>query len=288
MKVINSHLRAVLDPEAKSSRRGSDNPPTALGPRSFSIASIEPVKSSPTRSQSTANLASVAPPAKEPDTAASEKASSFDLLHTQSGFQNFERWYLKALNSSRAASIPQRPAPDCWWPEAYCPPTALHEHAFLELMRVFTECAESDAMDFFDLLDYNFMGILGFSQIYIAMVLLAAMGSRQLTKFMYFHSSTLFAYLCKGCRFNAAPDCVTWARLLVLLRLLGVKGASLSEAGELHGMTPLSQIDATKFEEILFPLVLQLDRGIDIGEITVISECDRTSHVKAKKMCSVL
>merc|ERR1712126_488495 len=105
---------------------------------------------------------------------------------------------------------------------------------------------------------------------------------------MYFHSATLFGILQKGCRFNAAPECATWSRMIVLLRLLGVEGASLSEAGELHGMSPSSQIDSIKFEEILFPLVLQLDRGIDVGEITVISECDRSSHVKAKKMCSVL
>merc|ERR1712113_587409 len=124
------------------------------------------------------------------------------------------------------------------WPQAFCPPNALHEHAFMELIRVFADCSDSEAFDFFDLMDYDFMGFLGYAQVYIAICLVAALGSRQLTKFLYFHSTRIFGILSRGCRFKSAPGYVAWPRLLTLLRLLGAQGSLISRIGAEYSVAP--------------------------------------------------
>jgi len=174
-----------------------------------------------------------------------------------------------------------------WWPQAHCPPTALHEHAFAELLRAFAECTDGEAMDFFDLLDHDFLGALSTQQVYIAICLVAAIGSRQLTKFFYFHSTRIFGMLAKGCRFSAEEGCVAWPKLLMLLRLLGAPGHLISRVSTEHGVTPLSRLKYESFLEIVFPIVVQLDQGADVGEITVINEVDRHGHVRSK-MCTIL
>jgi len=218
-----------------------------------------------------------------------EECTPFDLLHTEKGFVAFEHWYRRALSTSSASGMPATPRPEVGllWPQVFCPPNALHEHAFIELMRAFADCTDSEALDFFDLLDHDFHGTLGLPQVYIAICLVAALGCRQLTKFIYFHSTRLFGILAKGCRFSAAPNRVTWARLMMLLRLLGTPGHLISKVCVEHGMTPLAQLKYDDFLDIIFPIMVQLDRGTDIGEITVINEHDRTATVRSK-MCTLL
>jgi len=218
-----------------------------------------------------------------------EVGSPFDMLYTEKGFLAFENWYRRLLANSHAASMPAAPRPELGflWPQVFCPPSALHEHAFAELLRAFAECSESEAVDLFELLDHDFRGMLSVSQVYLAICLLAALGCRQLTKFLYFHSTILFGMLSKGCRFSAAPGRVTWARMLVLLRLLGTPGHLISKVGIDHGMTPLAQLTHDQFLDVIFPIMVELDRGTETGEITVINENDRTGPVRSR-MCAVL
>jgi hypothetical protein len=175
------------------------------------------------------------------------------------------------------------------WPQAFCPPSALHEYAFMELLRAFTECSDSEAFDFFDLLDCDFLGMLALPQVFLAMCLLAALGSRQLLKFLYFHSTKLFAMLTKGCP-GVASECVSWPRLLVLLRLLGAPAHLVSRVGAETGASSYGLGDGLTYDEfleVMFPIMAQLDRGAEIGESTVINASDTMVHVKSRA-CTIL
>lgn len=229
--------------------------------------------------------------AKEVD---AEECSSFDILHTEQGFAAFGQWYRRILTSgsnSNASSTP-RPELGLLWPQAFCPPLLLHEYAFMELLRVFADCTDSEAFDLFDILDCNFMGMLGPPQVYFAMCLIAALGSRQLTKFLYFHSTQLFAVLSKGC-IASPPEHVSWPRMLVFFRLLGAPGHLVSRVGA-EGGGPFASVPGvakalryTEFLEVMFSITLQLDRGTEFGDSTVINESDRNCRVRSRT-CAVL
>jgi len=163
----------------------------------------------------------------------------------------------------------------------------LHEHAFLELLRTFVECTDSEAFDLFDILDCEFLGMLGVSQVYLAVCLVAAMGSRQLTKFLFFHSSHIFATLSKGCLLTAGPDRVAWPRIVTLLRLFGVPGHLISRASHENELEPLALLKYEAFLDVLYPLVVQLDRGAEFGESTMIIESDRGGHARSRT-CTLL
>jgi len=218
-----------------------------------------------------------------------EDCTAFDLLHSERGFVAFEQWYRRVLANAPGSGVSKMPAPELGmlWPQAYCPPNALHEHAFVELIHAFVECSDGEALDLFDLMDHSFLGMLGLPQVYVAICLVAALGSRQLTKFLYFHSSRLFGILAIGCRLSAKPEHVTWPRLLVFLRLLGAQSHLLSHVAADLGIAPLSQLRYDDFVEVVFAVASQLDRGTDMGECTVINEGDRVGHVRSR-MCVML
>lgn len=216
------------------------------------------------------------------------------MLHTEQGFAAFGQWYRRILASgsgSNAAATPRLEL-GLLWPQAFCPPHLLHEYAFMELLRAFAECTDSEAFDLFDILDCHFMGMLGLQQVYFAMCLIAALGSRQLTKFLYFHSTQLFEVLSKGC-IASPPEHVSWPRLLVLLRLLGAPGHVVSrvgtEAGGPFAAMPgaIGSLKYTEFLDVMFSITMQLDRGTEFGETTVINESDRMSRVRSRT-CAVL
>eukprot|EP00929_Paragymnodinium_shiwhaense_P014549 TRINITY_DN122460_c0_g1_i1.p1 TRINITY_DN122460_c0_g1~~TRINITY_DN122460_c0_g1_i1.p1 ORF type:complete len:296 (-),score=63.36 TRINITY_DN122460_c0_g1_i1:30-917(-) len=235
-----------------------------------------------------------APRSKDGD---NEESTAFDLLHQERGFMAFEQWYKRVLASAAAAhgnphaALHEQQAAALappFWPQVYCPPNLLHEYAFLELLRTFTECSDSEAFDLFDLLDCEFLGMLGLHEVYIAICLLAAHGSRQLTKFLYFHSTRLFGILSRGCKVTSAPEHVSWPRLVTFLRLLGTPGHLISRASTENGVSPLAQLNYEQFLEVLFPIAMQLDRGsAEFGESTVINECDRSGHVRSR-LCTLL
>jgi len=293
MRIHIPRLLAVLDPEATRQRRmGAASPIGSarstgsgrqdVGRDGEGVPRQRPAAAVP----ESARLGARPPPAKSED---EEPPTAFDLLHTERGFNAFEAWYRRVLASGAGASAPPAPRPELGllWPQAFCPPSALHEHAFVELLRVFAECAESEAFDFFDLLDYRFLGMLGLPQIYLAVCLIAALGSRQLTKFLYFHSNRLFEMLAEGC-VDAAPERVSWPRVLMLLRLLGAPGHLVSRVAEENHVENLAQLNYDEFVEVLFPIMVQLDRGAEFGESTVIHENYKVGHVRQSRMCTIL
>jgi len=220
-----------------------------------------------------------------------QDCTAFDLLHTEPGFTAFEQWFRRLCASGSCAGAAVAPHTDLGnlWSQAFCPPTALHEYAFMELLRAFAECSDSEAQDFFDLLDCDFLGMLSLPQVYLAMCLVAAQGSRQLLKFLYFHSTRLFAVLTKGCPSSAAER-VSWPRLLVLLRLLGAPGHLVSQIGAEAGVSSSAIGDGLTYDEfleVMFPVLAQLDRGAEVGESIVINESDRMVHVRSR-MCTIL
>jgi len=224
-----------------------------------------------------------------------DSCSAFDLLHTERGFMAFELWYQRIFASSPGAAAPSLPVDQLGmlWPQAFCPPNALHEHAFAELLRAFAECTDGEVFDFFDILDSECLGYLGYAQTYFAMCLIAAMSSRQLTKFLYFHSTRLFNILSQGCQLEAPPGNVSWPRLLMFLRLLGAPSHLISKVTIEHGVAQLAHITYEEFLEITYMVVAELDRGAECGEITVINEGDRIGDKMQKntvrsRMCAIL
>merc|ERR1712217_282317 len=192
----------------------------------------------------------------------------------------------------KAAALPRLDL-QLMWPQAFCPANALHEYAFMELIRVFAECSDSEALDFFDLMDYDYLGFLGYSQVYISICLVAALGSRQLTKFFYFHSNRIHLILSRGCRFSSPSACIAWPRLTTFLRLLGAQGSLISRISQENNIEALAQLSYEDFLDVVFPIVEELDRGVEFGEITVINEGDKmgnlqlTSSVRSRA-CAVL
>lgn len=294
MRVLTPRLLAVLDPAGGQQRRASRGQPLGSA-RSGGGSRISGTSATLGRDHSTAQVETARCPGRAANSAApvmhsdAEETGLFDLLHTEKGFNAFEQWYRRLLASGAAVGASAMPHADVGllWPQVYCPPNALHEHAFGELLRTFADCSDSEALDFFDLLDHENYGALGLPQVYMAICLVAAIGCRQLTKFAYFHSTALFGILAKGCRLCSPPEHVTWAKVLCLLRLLGAPGGLISRACVENDMTPLTQLKYDEFLAIMYPIMVQLDRGTDPGEITVINEGDRAGTVKSK-MCTIL
>jgi len=283
----------VLDPEGKNPRRLAGPSPmgsarsTGSGRQASGCVSTQSLGSSGGRSQQ--GLRPEASCKVESD--APQECSAFDLLHTEQGFMAFEQWYRRIFASGTSASAATVPRAELGllWPQAFCPPSGLHEYAFMELIRAFAECSDSEALDLFDLLDHDFLGMLALPQVYLGICLMAALGSRQLLKFLYFHSSNLFGVLTKGCP-SVASERVSWPRLLVLLRLLGAPSHLVSHVGAKTGVSFYAIGDGLTYDEfleVMFPIMSQLDRGAEVGESTVINEEDRMVNAKSRT-CTIL
>jgi len=265
--------------EASSERHRLSNPAAAIVGRLLEARLLETARSS---------QQAVAQAQQAVKDSAFEEYSAFDMLHTERGFSAFEQWYKRVLVSGAGASAPPLPQKDfgLLWPQAFCPPNALHEYAFMELVRAFADCSDSDAFDFFDILDYDFLGVLGLPQVYLGMCLIAAIGSRQLTKLLYFHSTNLFLVLSKGC-VEVPAERIAWPRVLTFLRLLGAPESLISRTVAGSGMHSATQLTYDDFLDVVYPIVVALDRGSHLGEGTVINENDRALHVRSK-LCSIL
>mmetsp|Transcript_28656 Transcript_28656/g.66063 ORF Transcript_28656/g.66063 Transcript_28656/m.66063 type:complete len:273 (+) Transcript_28656:53-871(+) len=272
MRVHVGRLLAVLEPDQSK--------PTRLGPSSPAAASrtigrpggiAQPDREgSNKRAEATANL------------------SAFDLLHTARGFSAFEQWYKRTLSASTVTQTSSTPRPELGilWSQCFCFPNALHEQAFLELLRVFAECSDSEAYDFFDILDSHFLGMLGLQQVYLAMCLVAAIGCSQVTKFLYFHSSWIFTTLAAG-SIEAPAEQVSWPRILTLLRLLGAPCAVVTKVcaeNGIHG--PLADLDYETFMAVLFPIAVQLDRGVRSQQGALVQ--NSAAGIDRSRLCVVL
>jgi len=175
------------------------------------------------------------------------------------------------------------------WTQVYCPPNLLHEHAFIELLRTFAECSESEAFDLFDILDCEYLGMLGLPQVYLAMCLVAALGCRQLKEFLYFHSTRLFKMLAKGCP-ETSFERISWPKLHLFLRLLGTPGHLVFRRSSDNDSPSSMCSDGLTYDQFLnflFPIFVQLDRGADTGESIVINESDRMMQVRSR-VCAIL
>jgi hypothetical protein len=300
MRVRNNVLLAVLDPEGKNLKKPVSASPIGSARSAGSGRQATGGAAGATPSAGFAGAKSLRHEASGPkgESEALVDCSAFDLLHTEQGFVAFEQWYRRvfASGSSSAASPLPRADVGLLWPQAFCPPSALHEYAFLELLKAFVDCSDSEAFDFFELWDYDFLGMLALPQVYLAMCLVAALGSRQLLKFLYFHSTWLFKALAKGSLewVGAAPEPkVGWPRVLMLLRLVGAPGHLVSRIGSENGVASPGFSDGLTYDEfleVMFPILAQLDRGAEIGESTVINESDRmvSGEQMRSRTCTIL
>eukprot|EP00927_Polykrikos_kofoidii_P065487 TRINITY_DN61239_c0_g1_i1.p1 TRINITY_DN61239_c0_g1~~TRINITY_DN61239_c0_g1_i1.p1 ORF type:complete len:268 (-),score=35.49 TRINITY_DN61239_c0_g1_i1:16-819(-) len=226
------------------------------------------------------------------DVEASLERSTFDMMHCEKGFNAFDQWYKRVLASVASGQggcfgfdgLADAPP---FWNQIYCPPNLLHEHAWVELLRTFVDCSDSEAYDFFDILDSESLAMIGMPQVYVGMCLIAALGSRQLTKFLYFHSTRMYKMLAVGCRLLAPPGCVTWPKLVSFLRIIGTPGYLISRAFVENNLSPLANIKYEEFLDVIYPIAVHLDGGSEIAETTHINESERVDNIKSR-MCTVL
>jgi hypothetical protein len=288
MRVRNNALLAVLDPEGKNPKRFVEPSPRGSARSSSSrpgVGSVIGYGAGRTGASAKLGLRQEAGKTLHED---APDCTAFDLLHTEHGFIAFEHWYRKVLATGAGSSASS--ASDSFkdvglqWTQVYCPPSLLHEYAFMELLRTFVECSDSEAFDFFDILDCEFLGMLETPQVYIAVCLVAALGSRQLCDFLYLHSSRLFKTLAKGCP-ETCFERVSWPKLHSCLRLLGTPGHLVfGSSNDRDIPSPLCSDGLTydDFLKFLYPIFVQLDRGAEIGESTVINEGDRIVQVRSR------
>jgi hypothetical protein len=290
MRVRNNVLLAVLDPEGKNPKRFVEPSPRGSARSSSSRPGVGSVIGyGAGRAGASAKLGLRQEASKGENEA--PDCTAFDLLHTEHGFIAFEHWYRKVLATGAGNASASESCKDTGlqWTQVYCPPSLLHEYAFMELLRTFVECSDSEAFDFFDILDCEFLGMLGAPQVYLAVCLVAALGSRQLKNFLFYHSSRLFKMLVKGCP-ETSPERVSWPKLHLLLRLLGAPGHLVFRISSDHDVPSVLCSDGLTYDhflKVLFPIFVQLDRGAEIGESTVINESDRMVQVRSRA-CVIL
>merc|ERR1712224_286912 len=211
-------------------------------------------------------------------------------MHSDRGYDAFQNWFKRAFDSPASSSHftgPLRTDLGLVFPLACCQPPGIPEYVFIEIMRTFAECTDDEALDLFDLLDYDLIGALDFRKVYFGLALLSAVGSRQCTKFFRVHSRVLFAMLTRGCP-TLNPQCpqkVAWPRLIVLLRVLGVPEHLIARLGQDFAVKQLDEINYDTFSAVMYVMLARLDRGVDFSETTVINETERMAHVNKSRSC---
>eukprot|EP00931_Biecheleriopsis_adriatica_P100666 TRINITY_DN75931_c0_g1_i1.p1 TRINITY_DN75931_c0_g1~~TRINITY_DN75931_c0_g1_i1.p1 ORF type:complete len:287 (+),score=36.46 TRINITY_DN75931_c0_g1_i1:80-940(+) len=218
----------------------------------------------------------------------SEECTAFDLLHTKPGFLAFTQWYVRQLPGTYEGRSARRPDLGLLWPQAYCAPHALHEYAFVDFLRLFVDCTDREALDFFDLLDSDCLGALTLQQVCIAVLLIAALGSRQLTKCLYVHSKRLFGLLSTGSQRSLRRRHVLWPRVQMLMQLLGAPWHLISRVCSQFAFQPLAKLTHDDFVEVMFPVTTQLDRGAsDLNDYSQVINTEKVNMPKSRA-CVIL
>ncbi|CAE8716759.1 unnamed protein product, partial [Polarella glacialis] len=212
-----------------------------------------------------------------------QEASVFELLFfTERGFQAFQQFYQRAIPGYGA---PEARGPKAelgfLWPQVHFHPHGLPEYAFMDFLRDFVNCTDGEALDFFEILDSDFLGVLSFQKVYAAVCIIAALSSRQLAKYVYMHSRHLYDLLSAGGR---TP--LLWPKVQMLQLLLGAPLDLISRICEKKA--PFAQLSRAEFDEAMFHVAAHLDRGgADPLAAEVINEMDRMGPVKSK-LCTIL
>lgn len=214
-----------------------------------------------------------------------EERTAFDLLHTGKGFMLFNQWYYRMITRNTQTITAPPPCLGSTWSQAFCPRLGLHDFAFVEFIRTFVDCSDSEAFDLFDLLDYRLLGILEFRPVYLAICLVAALGSHQLTKFLYFHSSFFFNLLAEG-SVATKSGCIALPRLITFLRILGAPTHLILRMIPTEGSEPMAQFRYEQFLEVSFLVMKELDQGSVFGASSVINEPDRSALTRSK-VCTI-
>lgn len=125
----------------------------------------------------------------------------FEQLHTNRGLFSFQDWLRTMLIDERdrldsvceAMQFLTLPSGD---------PGLISEFQFLTVLRGFCDCSKSDAFDFFDLLDIECDGYIGFPEMYLAVCIIVAKACKYGRKLMYLHGAALL----KTLRPEVEPD----------------------------------------------------------------------------------
>ncbi|CAL1169163.1 unnamed protein product [Cladocopium goreaui] len=227
-------------------------------------------------------------------TSDSEERAAYDLLHKEQGFQAFRSWYLQQLRqtqpetpdvgSARSMGSVEDAVGLCF--QAVPIPGTINEYAFMDFLRLFLNCSDAEAFNFFRLLDASMLGALKFQQVYLATVLVSALSSRQLTKCLYLHSRWLFETMTvEPLQGQGGPRLLPWPRLQSLFQLLGANWIFVSRNCPLTlGFSPQTHLTHDEFVEVLFCVLAQLDKDAVAKDAQVI----RPARTVKSKACTVL
>lgn len=172
------------------------------------------------------------------------------------------------------------------FPQAIPIPGTINEYAFMDFLRLFLECSDAEAFNFFRLLDASMLGALKFQQVYLATVLVSALSSRQLTKCLYLHSRWLFETMTVEPLQGQGVRLLPWPCLQSLFQLLGANWIFVSRNCPLTlGFSPQTHLTHDEFLEVLFCVLAQLDKDAVAKDPQVIRPTARTVKSKA---CTVL
>lgn len=233
----------------------------------------------------------------------SEERAAYDLLHKEQGFQAFRSWYLQQLrqtqpetprdvgsvaSTARSATGSARGVEDLGlcFPQAAPMPGTINEYAFMDFLRLFLNCSDAEAFNFFRLLDASMLGALKFQQVYLATLLVSALSCRQLTKCLYLHSRWLFETMTVEPLQGQGVRLLPWPRLQSLFQLLGANWIFVSRNCPLTlGFNPQTYLTHDEFVEVLFCVLAELDKDAVAKDAQVIRPA--AGRVKSKA-CTLL
>ena len=198
-------------------------------------------------------------------TSDAEERAAYDLLHKEHGFQAFRSWYYQQLRGAPHRETPREFFNDArelgvCFPQAVAIPGTVNEYAFMDFLRMFLDCSDAEAFNFFRLLDASTLGALKFQQVYLATVLISALSSRQLTKCLYLHSRWLFETLTVEPKGNGVR-LLPWPRLQSFVQLLGANWIFISRTCPMvMNFNTRTHLTHEEFVEVLFTVLAQLDK----------------------------
>eukprot|EP00930_Biecheleria_cincta_P046452 TRINITY_DN32030_c0_g1_i1.p1 TRINITY_DN32030_c0_g1~~TRINITY_DN32030_c0_g1_i1.p1 ORF type:complete len:294 (+),score=47.27 TRINITY_DN32030_c0_g1_i1:173-1054(+) len=293
MRVIPGRLLSVLEFEVEQPGQSLSSRQRRIAPSPRGPSSIGSARTTTSKGAEASRGSIAARPIDSARSAASvgtrdsegeDCVTAFDMLHTEQGFRTFQQWYQRQLCSG-AENRGLRPQDlGILWPRGYNFPDSLCESAFVDFIRLFVECSDGEALDFFELLDVHLLGALSAHQVYIAIILVAALSSKQLTKCLFLHSKYLYSLLSASPRGQALGS-----RIQMLQQLLGAPWYLVSRVSAECGIPPLKDLTHEEFVEVMYRVFLRLDGGV--SELTdfsqVIHPSERGGNQKSRT-CAIL
>eukprot|EP01133_Synstelium_polycarpum_P007007 gene7007-8140_t len=161
----------------------------------------------------------------------------FEKLYTKSGFSTARAWY--EHNTS--------------------PAFMMSEAQFTLLLRHLTDLASIAALDLFDALDKDDVGVIGFEEFFLVVALFAARECGQTTKFLYKHSRAMFE-MAGAVAWDPGHQ-INFNRFAKFGSLVGIPEYQILNSLERFGIVIFDQINFELFQLFYFVILDEWDRS---------------------------